>query len=195
MVLPRPEHDEKEDDFVNRFMTDKQAKEEFPSEFQRLSEAMRSYKKNEQGSCDSDRTSVTSQPDMSDVQFERTSEVLKVDQRHGLVFGFAMISKVDGEDYFDSQGDHIPEDAMMKASLDFMKSSRVAKEMHRGDQIGEILYAFPLTEDIAKSLGIMTRRTGLLIGMKPSKEVLAKFENGSYTGFSIGGTYVESEPA
>ena len=128
------------------------------------------------------------------MEFERTTEVLKVDESLGLVFGFAMVSTLNGEAYYDSQGDHIPEDAMMKASLDFMQHARVAKEMHRGDAIGEIVFAFPLTGDIAKSLGITTRRTGLLIGMKPSKTVLAKFANGSYTGFSIGGNYVRSEP-
>ncbi len=125
----------------------------------------------------------------------KRSEVFKVDTNLGLVFGFAIVSKIDGEPYFDVQGDHIPEDAMLKASVDFMAKSRQAKEMHQGDAIGEVLFAFPMTEDIAKSLGITTPQTGLLIGMRPGAEALSKFTDGTYTGFSIGGAYVTNEEA
>jgi len=118
----------------------------------------------------------------------QTSSILKVDDSLGLVFGFAIVCKADGEPYFDLQGDHIPEPVMLKGSFDFAKNSRVAKEMHTGDQIGDITFMFPLTGDIADSLGIVTKHTGLLIAMKPdSPEVLKKFADGEYTGFSIGG--------
>ena len=120
---------------------------------------------------------------------------MKVDETLGLVFGYAIICKENGEPYFDVQNDHIPEDAMLKAASDFMQSGRVAKEMHQGDEIGSVVFAFPLTEDIAKSLGISTPRTGLLIAMKPAADVLEKFVSGEYTGFSIGGARVEDEDA
>lgn len=126
------------------------------------------------------------------VTFQNKAQVLKVSDL-GLVFGFAIVSTLDGEPYFDKQGDHIPEDAMLKAATDFMENSRIAKEMHAGDQKGSVVFAFPLTADIAKSLGIETKQTGLLIAMKPSDEVLTKFKDGTYTGFSIGGTYGEME--
>lgn len=131
--------------------------------------------------------------DMSATKFQTTTPVCKVDNKLGLVFGFAIVSKVDGEPYFDVQGDHIPEDSMLKAATDFMAQSRKAKEMHHGDGVGEVLFAFPLTEDIAKSLGIETKTTGLLIGMKPSPEVFGKFADGTYTGFSIGGEYIKNK--
>lgn len=124
---------------------------------------------------------------------EKYSEVLKVDSKLGIVFGYAMVSKVDGEDYYDSQGDHITEEAMIDACADFMKSSRVAKDMHEGDQIGDILFLLPLTTDIAQKLDIVAKRSGTIIGMKPSPDVLKKFESGEYTGFSIGGNRVKDE--
>lgn len=129
------------------------------------------------------------------MEFHTETQVCKVDAKLGLVFGFAVISKVNGEPYFDKQGDHIPEDAMIEAATDFMSKSRAAREMHRGPDAGQVLYAFPLTEDIAKALGIETPKTGLLIGMKPNPEHLSKFEDGTYTGFSIGGDYLENESA
>lgn len=126
-------------------------------------------------------------------EFEkRSAEVLKVDEELGLVFGFAIISKQDGEDYYDLQGDHIPEEAMLKAATDFMQHSRVAGEMHE-KAVGEIVFAFPLTTEIAKALDIETPQTGLLIGMKPDEETLQKFKDGELKGFSIGGVREEDE--
>lgn len=116
------------------------------------------------------------------------AEVVKVDDEIGIVFGWAMVSKDYGDDYWDVQEDNIPEDAMLKASADYMASDRIAKEMHFGEGKGTILFAFPLTTDIAKAMGIECRHTGLMIGMKPdTEELLNKFRTGEYTGFSIGG--------
>ena len=113
----------------------------------------------------------------------------------GVVFGYAIVCKEDGKNYFDLQGDHVPEDSMLKASLDFMQNSRVADEMHDFKKQGTVVFAFPMTGDIARSLGMTVRKTGLIIGMRPSDDVLEKFKNGEYTGFSIGGRYIESEDA
>lgn len=115
-------------------------------------------------------------------------QVLKIDDDLGIVFGWAIVSKEAGEDYYDVQDDHIPEDAMLKASAEFMMDRRVAKEMHIGDAKGTIVFAWPLTSDIAKAMGIECSKTGLMIGMKPdSAELLNKFKSGEYSGFSIGG--------
>lgn len=124
----------------------------------------------------------------------QTSQVLKVDSDLGLVFGFAIVSNEGGEPYYDVQGDHIPEDSMLKAATSFMERSRVAKEMHQGEQVGDVLFAFPLTSEIASSLDITTKRTGLLIAMKVrDEETLRKFRDGELTGFSIGGRRISDE--
>lgn len=127
-------------------------------------------------------------------KFDKAS-VVKVDKSLGLVFGYAIVCKVDGADYFDLQQDHIPESAMLEAATDFMLHSRVAKEMHSGDEVGSVVFAFPLTADIAKALDISAKQTGLLIAMKPSADVLGKFADGTYAGFSIGGSRVTDEAA
>lgn len=122
--------------------------------------------------------------------------VLKVDESLGLVFGWAIVSKVNGTEYFDVQGDHIPEHAMLKASADFMANSRVSKEMHVGEATGSVVFAWPMTSEIAKAMGISTQFTGLMIAMKPnSPEILAKYRDGTYTGFSIGGKRIRQKDA
>jgi hypothetical protein len=123
-----------------------------------------------------------------------TSNFLKVDEGLGLVLGWAIICTEKGEEYYDLHGDHIPTDAMVKAASDFMVHSRVGKDMHRGDQTGQIVFAFPMTSDIAKAFEIETDREGLMIAWKPDNaDTLGKFKSGEYTGFSIGGAYGEIE--
>lgn len=131
----------------------------------------------------------------SGLQRNFEAKVAKVDSKHGLVFGFAVICKKDGERYFDLQNEHVPEPVMFDFTVDFMKNSRTAKAMHDGDAVGEVLFAFPLTTEVAKALGISTTQTGLIIGMKPNAETLKKFEEGEFTGFSIGGyaTYQDAD--
>ena len=117
-----------------------------------------------------------------------TSKILKVDSTLGLVLGFAVVCKdEDGSDHYDLQGHHIPEQVMLDAATDFMLHKRVASDMHEGDERGSVVFAFPLTTEIAEAFGIVTKKTGLMIAMKPDEEMLAKFASGEYTGFSIGG--------
>jgi hypothetical protein len=122
------------------------------------------------------------------------AEVLKVDESLGLVLGWAIVCKRDACDYFDLQDDHIPESSMLASAVDFMQNSRVAKEMHGGDAVGSVVFAFPLTTDIAKAFGIETKTTGLMIAIKPdSDDMLIKFRDGTFTGFSIGGHRLKDE--
>ena len=127
------------------------------------------------------------------MKLEKNVKVLKVDDELGLVFGFAIVCKESGEYYYDLQGDHIPEASMLEAATDFMKNGRVAKEMHEGDEAGTVVFAWPLTTDIAKACGIETERTGLLIGVKAEDAMLKRFKDGELTGFSIGGERVKDE--
>jgi hypothetical protein len=140
------------------------------------------------------------------MDFRCDASFLKVDEGLGLIFGFAIVCKVDGKPYFDTGElqadgsrirDHITEEAMLKSAAAFMADSRVACVMHERTEGGEVVpdggvvFCFPLTTEIAKSLGIETQKTGLLVAIKPdSAEALAKARAGEYRGFSIGGRRV-----
>ncbi len=133
--------------------------------------------------------------------FSTRTRILKIDESLGIVFGWGMVTSESGKEYFDTQGDAITEDGMVKAASDFMANSRVAGEMHeREHQVGktvrrdgEVLFAFPLTQDIAETFGITCEKRGLLVGVRPSAAVLSKFKSGEYTGFSIGGRRIDEE--
>ena len=121
-------------------------------------------------------------------------KVCKVSDQLGIVFGWAMISTFKGKPYVDTQGDHIPEDAMLKAATDFMMKRRAFRAMHQGDAIGTVVYAWPLTKELAAAFKLESDTTGFMIGVKPNDpEVLEKFKLGEYTGFSIGGVRIKDE--
>ena len=119
--------------------------------------------------------------------FKTYAKVLKVQEELGLVLGWGIVCTEKGEPYFDLQNDHIPEDSMLKAATDFMTNSRRAKEMHCRSDAGQVVFAFPLTEDVKKAFEIECPKTGLMVVLKPDAEMLGKFKSGELTGFSIGG--------
>ena len=115
--------------------------------------------------------------------------IAKVDDRLGIVFGYAIVCKQGDEDYYDTQGDHIPERAMLDATSRFMAGDRFAKVMHEGESVGRVVFGFPLTGEIADALDILTERTGFVVGIKPDDPgLLEKYRSGELRGFSIGGT-------
>lgn len=132
-------------------------------------------------------------------EFTTETTILKVDSNLGLIFGFAVICKIDGEDFYDSDGDHFTEQGMLEASTDFAKSERVACTMHARDPNGRpvrdggVIHQFPLTTEIAKALDIQTRMTGWLVALAPDDpKTLERASNGEFTGFSIGGEIIEA---
>lgn len=138
-------------------------------------------------------------PDAEPINFR----IAKVDDALGMVFGWAIVCKVNGEDYYDLNIDHegphvgkrvpehIPEPVMMKAAAEFMQTARPGNEMHDGPDRGTYVFAFPLTTDIAKAMGIQTEKTGLMVAYKAPPDVLEKFKTGAYSGFSIEGRRLE----
>lgn len=127
--------------------------------------------------------------------FKAEGRFLKADDALGLVFGWAIVCKENGEPYFDTQGDHITEQAMLEATADFMQKSRGHKTMHEGKVNGTVVFAFPLTEEVAKVYGIKADRSGLMVAVRPDAETFKRWKAGEFTGFSIGGKRIEDKPA
>lgn len=110
-----------------------------------------------------------------------------------IAFGWAIVCKKDGEDYFDVQGDHIPEDSMMDAVHEFMKTARSAKVMHDGEDRGQVMYSLPLTDAVKKAAGIECSVTGWFVGVEFDEAAWKMVKKGHLKGFSIGGYRGEDE--
>ena len=114
--------------------------------------------------------------------------ILKTDDDQRMVYGWASVVSETGTPVIDTQGDVIEPDELVKATTEFMADARLAKAMHQGDGIGEVLHSFPLTAELAKSLGLETAREGWIVGVKVRDDaVWAKVKDGTLKAFSIGG--------
>lgn len=122
----------------------------------------------------------------------------------GLVFGWGAVNEESEDEgaYFDVQGDHFTEYGLTKAAMEFMLKYRDLSDMHEADPTsplsdedgivpivkGKVVFCMPLTSDVKRAFDITCKKTGLLVAVKPDDpEVLEKFRDGRYTGFSVGG--------
>lgn len=92
---------------------------------------------------------------VSSVVGDGSTSLIKTNDEHGLVFGFGMVSMKKnsrGEyvPYYDTgeilpdgkrRADHIPEDALLKASLEYARGGRVAGDEHRTAAQSQLLKA------------------------------------------------------
>lgn len=119
-------------------------------------------------------------------QVSGPARVVKFNDELGLVFLWAFTTTDEnGVDYFDTHGDNIVEQDIIKVAAEFMENGGLTDEMHDEEPDGRVVFAMPMTKEVAAAFDIETKQTGLMIGMKPSTEVFQKFKSGEYTGVSI----------
>lgn len=121
--------------------------------------------------------------------FSVSGTVYKLDEEKQIVYGFASVIEVDGEQLVDKHGDVIEEDDLIEAAHTFMSEYRSGKEMHKGADVGEVVESIVFTKDLQKALGIDLGGVGWFVGYKVhKKEVWEKVKSGELAMFSIGGT-------
>lgn len=121
--------------------------------------------------------------------YEAKAKFVKASDELGLAFFWAFTStEKSGEAHYDHHGDQVAaDDTMVAAAMEFMESGGAVDEMHDYEQKSRVVFAMPMTPEIAKAYGIETKTTGLMVAIKCSKEQLAKLKDGTYTGVSIAG--------
>ena len=115
--------------------------------------------------------------------------ILKRDDEERMVYGWANISITEGDVVVDKHGELIVSEELEKAATSFMKSTRIAKAMHAGGSVGEVVHSMPLTKQIKQAFGISTPHEGWMIGMHIRDDAIWKrVKSGELRAFSIGGT-------
>ena len=126
-------------------------------------------------------------------EVEFSGEIIKSGTpTHGVIFGWACLSKLNGIDYEDLQNDVIDDACIEQMAIDFCKANLPLGVEHK-NQGGEILAVWPLTDDICKAYGIQSEKRGLMLMVKPDAATLKRYQDGAFLGFSIAGKVAESE--
>ena len=119
---------------------------------------------------------------------KRAAKIIKINDEARIVWGWASVVSVAGEPMVDRQGDIISAEVMTKAADRFMEDVRVAKAMHEGAQIGEVIHSFPLTKELGEALGVHSALEGWIVAMKVHDDsVWNRVKSGELAAFSIGG--------
>lgn len=114
-------------------------------------------------------------------------KIIKLHEEQRMVYGWASVISEGGVPFLDSQNDIIDSDELLKATTEFMQDARIAKAMHSGSQVGEVVHSFPLISELAKTFGIECDKEGWMVGVKiHSDEVWNQVKNGTFKAFSIG---------
>ena len=135
-------------------------------------------------------TTVLQKTQQSEKQqaFAMSANIVKANEEQRIVYGWASVISKGGEKYYDEHGHAISVEVMEKMANDFMADVRVAKAMHDGGRIGQILHSLPLSKQLADALGIESPNEGWIIGVKiMSDEVWKSIKDGKLKAFSVGG--------
>lgn len=123
------------------------------------------------------------------MSFGITFEFEKADTEGRYVRGWASVISVDGKAVEDTQGDVIVMDELRKAAHRFVCDARVAKAMHAGSQVGEVVESVIVDDEFVKAMGASTNKRGWWIGMQINSDSIRKrVKAKELKAFSIGGS-------
>lgn len=125
--------------------------------------------------------------------------IAKAEERR-TVYGWASVTDEGGEVIFDTQGDSLDEDELVKAVQEFNASDRAGGFMHlkKADgtlqPAGQIVESLVMTKSLQEALGIDLGRSGWLIGYRVDDDDLwAAVKKGEFAAFSIGGSAIRDD--
>lgn len=126
----------------------------------------------------------------TDVDIEAAVSVTKTAAlAEGKVFGWAQVSKINGELIVDRQGDTITEEELEKAAYEFVTDSRIGGDEHIRKGTMHLIESIMFTDDKCKALGLADDfPRGWWTGWQVTDDVVLKgLAEGTYTGFSVHG--------
>jgi hypothetical protein len=169
MPLPKPRLNEKQDEYVSRFMADTLAGNDYPDVKQRVAVAYSEWKRH----------------------LAKKFEVFKFDDSEQIVFGWANIAiRKNGQQIQDWQDDLVDVADLEKAAYAFNLEYRDTGEMHKGESVGKMVESFMVTPEKLEKMGLApdSLPLGWWVGFKiDSPEIFAKVKSGQYSMFSVQG--------
>jgi len=127
--------------------------------------------------------------------------ISKIEPDQNRIFGYASVCEKDGKPFVDVQDDWTSEADLEEAFYDFVKNARNVGEMHAdyGKHLGECIECMVFTKAKQQVLGIVLKdKDGhqivpAWVGFEVTPELFAKVKDGTFPGFSIGGSGVRLE--
>ena len=131
---------------------------------------------------------------MPDDRILLKGRIEKVDLNKKVAYGWAYVSKANGEQVVDWSSQVWDIEEVRKTAHLFLTDCRTGGEMHISKGGATLVESIVFTKDIQDALGIDLNKEGWFVGFRvEDDELLKKVENGDYPMFSIGGIGIEEE--
>lgn len=118
-------------------------------------------------------------------------KVEKADEEQRLIFGWASVATVSGQEVVDRQGDIIPVEELERAAYDFVLNSRTHGHMHETKGTGRLIESCVFSAEKQRALGIDLQKEGWWVGfIVENDDIWAAIKRGELPEFSIGGRAV-----
>lgn len=118
-------------------------------------------------------------------------KVAKADEEQRLIFGWASVVEISGQEVVDRQGDIISPEELESAAYDFVLSSRAHGHMHDVTGTGQLVESMVFTKEKQAALGIDIGKVAWWVGFYvESDDVWDALKRGELPEFSIGGKAV-----
>lgn len=117
--------------------------------------------------------------------------VFKIDPERRMVYGWALVSTVGGQEITDRQNDVVSTDDVRDAAHDFIQKRTLGRMHETFADIGEIRESVVLDKGIQDALGIDLGMEGWFVGVHvKDDQTWDRVKKGELCAFSIGGTGV-----
>jgi radical SAM protein with 4Fe4S-binding SPASM domain len=128
--------------------------------------------------------------------------VAKLDEDARYAAGWALVSEVDNQPYYDDEGDHMTERDLVASAQQFMERFRVGKRSHEGEaDMITYVESVVFTKELQRTLGIDLGIVGWWLGgIIRDQDLWEAVKRGEFRGFSVAGEAVrlvveEEEPS
>ena len=176
---PEPREDESREEFIERFMSDEEAMEDFPDEDQRLAVAISYW---EQAQKVNQSQPTNSQVHVDSTDWERKGKIVKQDEEKQLVYGVVL-----EPERVDAQADIISSEEIEKAAHFFLKNSRVIGKKHLTKAEASVVESYIAPANFELGGEQVYKGSWVLVTKIEDEQLWQEIKQGNYNSFSVGG--------
>ena len=194
ILKPEPKEDESREEFIDRFMSNEEAIEDFPNEEQRLAIAINYWQEELEGNplskdkseCEEDKKDkkVAKQEveNTPTIDWQREGKIISKEDEQQLVYGVVL-----EPEQVDSQDDIISAQEIEKTAHSYLKNSRIVGKSHIEKADASVVESYLAPTDFELNNEVVLKGSWVLVTKIEDADLWQEVKKGEYNAFSIGG--------
>lgn len=179
VIKPEPREDESREEFIDRFMNDEEAIEDFPDEEQRLAVAVSFWENYQADNSEGDFNNKLDDIDKLDKATE--GRIISKQDEQQLIYGVVL-----EPEQVDAQGDIISAEEIEKTAHLYLKRSRIIGEKHLKKADASVVESYIAPTDFTLNDELVIKGSWVLVTKIEDEQLWKEVKQGAYNAFSIG---------